>query len=152
MRCRRCLQRLPRFVSRNENKSDCTISWVLASHTVFSTLTTEYVRVAETVAWIVGGGRYVVATLYALVGNWGDGDFAGIVLPGFFAIGAYLVGPVCKLYGIVYAPMACLFRRSSFARSSPVKSALPRLAVPVSVNRPEWLTVVTSGPEATIFR
>lgn len=53
----------------------------------------------------VGGGRYVVATVYGLVGFKGVFVFAVIFVPGYFCIGAYLIGPDCAVHGSAKLPV-----------------------------------------------
>jgi hypothetical protein len=53
----------------------------------------------------VGFGKYVVAIVYGLVGFKGVFVFAVIFVPGYFCIGAYLIGPVCAVQGSAKLPL-----------------------------------------------
>lgn len=63
---------------------------------MFSTIVTDTVSEAVSVVSTVAGDIYFVATMYGLDGNWGVGGVVAIAVPGFLAIGAYLVRPVCR--------------------------------------------------------
>lgn len=61
--------------------------------TVFSNWLKDAVTGSVCVEITVGGGKYVVATVYGLVGFKGVFVFAVILVGGYFCIGAYLIGP-----------------------------------------------------------
>lgn len=67
--------------------------------TVFSTLETLKVWDAVMVVTIEGRGKYVVATVKALVGKRGVQVFAVIFVGGTGCMGAYLVKPDWREYG-----------------------------------------------------
>jgi hypothetical protein len=113
------------------------------------------------VVTMLGIGRNVVANETLLVGQRGEVLVAVIAVGGTGCIGAYLVKPVCSLYGVPYTPASAVpvpaagaagASATAFTAAGPEVPVTPALAVvtaaektpviPESVNRDEKLVTV----------
>jgi hypothetical protein len=82
-----------------------------AGDAVFAMLATVPVGASVIVVITVAAGRYVVALSKLLVGKSGVFDFVAMTEPGWTSIGAYLVRPVWRVYGIAKLLTAARFIR-----------------------------------------
>ena len=109
---------------------------------MFAWLDVLYVALTVWVVAASGVGSQVLAIFTELVGYRGLALFAVIVVPGLPCIGAYLMGPVCRVY-VAEAPEATA--PPAPAAPAPAAAKLFSVAGPSVPESPERPVVTAAG-------
>lgn len=96
---------------------------------------------------MLGIGKNVLAKTTEEVGQRGEVLVAVILVGGRDCIGAYLVNPVCKLYGVPYAPSAAAPAAPAAAPAAATLLTVAGPVVPETVARAVW----TAGEKTPVM-